>query len=62
MNTVYAKRHEGEIPSRDDVQAPFRQVLLWALATAVVVALVDVAVQQAMARMIERQNPELTKA
>lgn len=62
MNTVYAKRHEGEVPSRDDTAVPFRRVLMWSLATAVVVALVDVAVQQALARWAEQDSHELESA
>lgn len=58
LNAMYARRHEGGIPSRDDTQVPFGRVLLWALATAVVVALVDVAVQQSMARFVDQ--PEIT--
>jgi hypothetical protein len=54
LNTAYAHRHEGEVPTKDDTNVPFRQVLIWSLATAVVVALVDVAIQQGMARWTER--------
>ena len=62
LDSLYARRHEGGIPSRDDTEAPFRRVLVWALATAVVVALVDVAVQQGMARVAERHQPALETA
>ncbi|MEZ5186134.1 MAG: DUF4235 domain-containing protein [Candidatus Nanopelagicales bacterium] len=60
MNSIYAKRHEGTVPSRDDTQVPFRQVLLWTLTTAIVVALVDVAIQQAIARWSQSEQQELT--
>lgn len=56
MNAVYAKRHDGAIPTRDDTDVPFTRVLVWALATAVVVALVDVAIQQAIARYPEKEQ------
>lgn len=56
LNAAYAKRHEGTVPTRDDTEVPLRQVLLWTLATAVVVALVDVAIQQGMARWSERHE------
>ncbi|HRY09614.1 MAG: DUF4235 domain-containing protein [Actinobacteria bacterium] len=59
LNAMYARRHDGTIPSKDDVDVPFARVLIWALATAVVVALVDVAVQQGMARLAERPHGEL---
>jgi len=55
MNAVYAKRHDGALPTRDDTDVPFARVLVWALATAVVVALVDVAIQQGIARYENRQ-------
>jgi len=38
---------------------PFKRVLIWALATAVVASLVDVAVQQSMARWAEHPQGEL---
>lgn len=50
LNAVYKSRHDGAVPARDDTDVPFRQVLLWSIATAVVVSLVDVAVAQAIAR------------
>ena len=56
LNAAYASRHDGVIPMRDDTQVPFRQVILWSIVTAVVVAMVDVAVQQGMARLAERQE------
>ncbi len=56
LNTAYARRHEGVVPNRDDTQVPFRQVIFWSIATAVVVAVVDVAVQQGMARLVERRE------
>ena len=59
LNAMYARRHDGTIPSKDDGDVPFARVLIWALATAVVVALVDVAVQQGMARLAERPHGEL---
>jgi hypothetical protein len=62
LNAMYARRHEGGIPNRDDTEVPFRRVLVWALATAVVVALVDVAIQQGMARLVEQPHPELEQA
>ncbi len=59
LDALYRRRHDGTIPTKYDTDVPFRQVLVWALATAVVVALVDVAVQQGMARWAEQQQPEL---
>lgn len=56
LNAAYAHRHEGTVPTKDDTNVPFRQVLLWSLATAVVVALVDVAIQQSMARWVDRKE------
>ncbi len=56
LNAAYAARHDGQVPNRDDTQVPFRRVLLWTLTTAVVVALVDVAVQQSIARLADRQS------
>jgi hypothetical protein len=61
MNAAYAKRHEGQVPTRDDTAVPFRRVLVWSLATAVVVALVDVAIQQAMARWAADHPQEHTE-
>lgn len=59
MNAVYAKRHEGRIPGHAATDVPFGQVLFWALTTAFVATLVDVAVQQGMARLAERQQPAI---
>jgi len=56
---MYRRRHDGTIPSKDDTNVPFRQVLVWALLTSVVAAMVDVAVQQGMARWAEKPQPEL---
>ena len=56
LNAAYAKRHEGVVPLKDDTGVPFRQVIFWSIVTAVVVAVVDVAVQQGMARFVERQE------
>ena len=56
LNTAYARRHEGVVPNRDVTQVLFRQVIFWSIATAVVVAVVDVAVQQGMARLVERRE------
>lgn len=56
LNAAYASRHEGVVPNRDDTEVPFRQVIFWAIVTAVVVATVDVAVQQGMARLVARQE------
>jgi hypothetical protein len=56
LNAAYAHRHEGGVPTKDDTQVPFRRVLMWSLATAVVVALVDVAIQQSMARWADRKE------
>ena len=56
----FLRRHEGgAIPKNDDVEVPFKRVLIWALATAVVASLVDVAVQQGMARWAEQPQGEL---
>ena len=60
LDAVYRRRHDGTIPTKDDTDVPFRQVLVWALLTSVVAALVDVAVQQGMARWAEKPRPELT--
>jgi hypothetical protein len=57
---MYGRRHEGAIPKNDDTDVPFTRVLIWALATAVVASLVDVAVQQGMARWAEKPHGELT--
>lgn len=59
LNAAYAARHDGTVPTRDDTEVPFRRVLVWSLATAVVVALVDVAVAQTLARMVpdEEHDP-----
>lgn len=62
LNAVYAHRHEGTVPARDDTEVPFGQVLLWSLATAAVVAVVDVAVAQAIARWSEHRQDELIPA
>ena len=60
LNAIYSRRHEGgAIPKNDDVAVPFKRVLIWALATAVVASLVDVAVQQSMARWAEHPQGEL---
>jgi hypothetical protein len=59
MNAVYAKRHEGQVPSRDETDVPFRRVLIWSLSTAVVVALIDVAIQQAIARWADSQQRQI---
>lgn len=56
LNAAYASRHEGIVPTRDDTQVPFRRVLMWSIATAVVVALVDVAVQQSMTRWADQRD------
>jgi hypothetical protein len=56
MNAAYARRHEGGVPSRDDTQVPFRQVLLWTVSTAVIASLVDLAIQQAIARWADREK------
>ena len=56
LNAAYAARHDGQVPTRDDTQVPFRRVLIWTLTTALVVALVDVAVQQSIARLAENQS------
>lgn len=56
LNAAYASRNDGVVPTRDDTQVPFRQVIFWSIVTAVVVAVVDVAVQQGMARLVERQE------
>ncbi len=56
LNAAYASRHEGVVPNRDDTQVPFRQVLMWSIATAVVIALVDVAVQQSMSRWADKRE------
>lgn len=56
LNAAYASRHEGIVPNRDDTQVPFRRVLMWSIATAVVVALVDVAVQQSMTRWADKRE------
>jgi hypothetical protein len=56
LNAAYASRHEGIVPTRDDTQVPFRRVLMWSIATAVVVALVDVAVQQSMTRWADQRE------
>lgn len=56
LNTAYSRRHDGTVPTKDDTNVPFRQVLLWSLATAVVVALVDVAIQQSMARWADKKE------
>ena len=59
LNAIYSRRHEGgAIPKNDDVEVPFKRVLIWALATAVVASLVDVAVQQGMARWAEQPQGE----
>ncbi len=60
LNAVYGRRHDGAIPNTDDTDVPFTRVLVWALTTAVVVALVDVAVQQGFARWAEHPQDELT--
>ena len=60
LNSAYARRHEGAVPTKDDTNVPFRQVLLWSIATAVVVAMVDVAIQQGMSRWADKK--ELTVA
>jgi hypothetical protein len=61
LNAMYSRRHEGgAIPRNDDVEVPFSRVLIWALATAVVASLVDVAVQQGMARWAEQPQGELS--
>jgi hypothetical protein len=59
MNAAYGRRHEGGIPARDDTEVPFRRVLIWTVSTAVVAALVDLAIQQAMARWSERRRQAL---
>ncbi len=59
MNAMYAKRHEGHVPSRDETDVPFRRVLIWSLSTAVVVALIDVAIQQAIARWADSQQGQI---
>ncbi|MFN8183592.1 MAG: DUF4235 domain-containing protein [Candidatus Nanopelagicales bacterium] len=59
LDAMYRRRHDGTIPSKDDTNVPFRQVLVWALLTSVVAAMVDVAVQQGMARWAEKPQPEL---
>ncbi|HPE12763.1 MAG: DUF4235 domain-containing protein [Actinobacteria bacterium] len=59
MNAMYAKRHEGQVPSRDQTDVPFRRVLIWSLSTALVVALIDVAIQQGIARWAENQQPQI---
>ncbi len=56
MNAAYARRHEGAVPSRDDTKVPFRRVLLWTVSTAVIASLVDLAIQQAIARWAEREK------
>lgn len=56
LNAAYAYRHDGSVPTKDDTEAPFRRVIFWAIVTAVVVAAVDVAVQQGMARLAEREG------
>lgn len=56
LNKAYARSHDGVVPTRDDTQVPFRQVIFWSIVTAVVVAVVDVAVQQGMARYVERRE------
>lgn len=56
LNAAYAARHEGTVPTRDDTQEPFRRVFVWTLATAVVVAVVDVAIQQGLSRWAERRE------
>lgn len=56
LNSAYAHRHEGTVPTKDDTDVPFRRVLMWSLATAVVVALVDVAIQQGMARWADKKE------
>lgn len=56
LNAIYAKRHEGGIPGHNATDVPFRQVLIWALTTALVATLVDVAVQQGMARYANREQ------
>lgn len=60
LNAAYAARHDGTVPTRDETDVPFRQVLFWSLATAVVVALVDVAVAQGMARWADKRQPAIT--
>ncbi len=59
LDALYRRRHDGTIPKKDDTDVPFRRVLVWALATAVVAALVDVAVQQGMARWADEPQAEL---
>lgn len=56
LNAAYASRNDGVVPNRDDTDVPFRQVIFWAIVTAVVVAAVDVAVQQGMARLAAKQE------
>lgn len=56
LNAAYASRNDGVVPTRDDIEVPFRQVIFWAIVTAVVVAAVDVAVQQGMARLAAKQE------
>lgn len=56
LNAAYASRHEGMVPTRDDTRAPFRQVIFWSIVTAVIIAVVDVLVQQGMSRLADRQE------
>ena len=56
MNSVYARSHDGGIPSNDDTSVPFRRVLFWSLTTALVAALVDVSVQQAVMRWSQKSK------
>lgn len=56
MNAAYAARHDGSVPTAEDTSVPFRQVLFWSLATAVVAALVNVAISQGMARLAQNYD------
>ncbi len=56
MTRAYASGTGHEPPAADDREVPLRNVILWAVASAVVMATIDVMVNRTAARIADRNE------
>lgn len=62
MRTAYEKKTGNQPPRAGDLDQPMSRVLLWTVGTAVVIALIEVAIQQGLSRYLQKREAAANSA